>query len=954
MAQKKTSKRPSRKSSSGSSAGRSGTGTRSGSSSASPKRTSASSGRSKNTGTSGSRNTSRGGAKQSGAVNRAIREREEREREIRMDIALIVLLIGMVFLYLSLFGFCGNVGTALGKILFGLFGIGAWGIPAWTFLLCLFLVSRAGGSKMPVRLGSLALLLLILESAGHLYLHFRGTIALEAGFFLKQTFALCADRQAGGGIIGGWTASLMFRAFGAPGSVLVYIGAAVIALILLLQRSPAGAVRQWRRRREEEGIPGFAERRAIHRQRRLEELEREEEEELEREAERILRREEKAEEIQALRRSEHRPEKGGRKTPRTLDLESTLLGYRPRSGGGMIKGNADPAAAKGLHTVPGPESRSLSSLSMQGSKDVHEIILTDIDQGLSPILTSSEQVIPGLRSGIDRSPEPGGTTYRRPDSNFEGPELGDGINSRTDTSLGPVGDDSKPDRTKEQYPGLSVIEGRQKTRPAVETIHPDTPSAEVQAPVSVAGNKTAAGNTTSQSTSGQPDPIPAPSEADLSSISVHREKGTAKKAGGRTAVSRRGSTYVPPTFNLLTKETSSGNDKSELELKKTAYRLQETLRSFGVQVSITDISQGPSVTRYELTPDQGVKVSKIVNLSNDIKLRLAATDIRIEAPIPGKSAIGIEVPNKHKTTVYLRELLESREFRRFEGRLPFVVGKDIGGKIIIEDIARMPHLLIAGATGSGKSVCINTIILSLLYRTTPENVRLLLIDPKMVELSLFKGIPHLIIPVVTDVRKASAALNWAIAEMEKRYKMFAAVGVRDINGYNALAKAFVDENGEPEREPLPRLVIIVDELADLMMVAKNDVETAICRLTQLSRAAGIHLIIATQRPSVDVITGLIKANMPSRIAFSVSSQVDSRTILDMAGAEKLIGSGDMLFLPVSYPKPARMQGAFVSDKDVNAVVDYIREHNKVTRHDEDIDRQIDEIAVNGMPDQGSG
>ena len=266
----------------------------------------------------------------------------------------------------------------------------------------------------------------------------------------------------------------------------------------------------------------------------------------------------------------------------------------------------------------------------------------------------------------------------------------------------------------------------------------------------------------------------------------------------------------------------------------------------------------------------------------------------------------------------------------------------------------MPHLLIAGATGSGKSVCINTIILSLLYRTTPENVRLLLIDPKMVELSLFKGIPHLIIPVVTDVRKASAALNWAIAEMEKRYKMFAAVGVRDINGYNALAKAFVDENGEPEREPLPRLVIIVDELADLMMVAKNDVETAICRLTQLSRAAGIHLIIATQRPSVDVITGLIKANMPSRIAFSVSSQVDSRTILDMAGAEKLIGSGDMLFLPVSYPKPARMQGAFVSDKDVNAVVDYIREHNKVTRHDEDIDRQIDEIAVNGMPDQGSG
>ena len=343
-----------------------------------------------------------------------------------------------------------------------------------------------------------------------------------------------------------------------------------------------------------------------------------------------------------------------------------------------------------------------------------------------------------------------------------------------------------------------------------------------------------------------------------------------------------------------------------------------------------------------------------MNLSDDIKLRLAATDIRIEAPIPGKSAIGIEVPNKKETIVCLRDILATEEFRSFKGRLPFAVGKDIGGKNVIADIARMPHLLIAGATGSGKSVCINTIILSILYRTTPDQVRLLMIDPKVVELSVYKKIPHLIIPVVTDPRKASAALNWAVAEMEKRYKLFAAAGARDLNGYNAMAESWRNEDGELEREPLPRIVIIVDELADLMMVAKSEVESAICRLAQLARAAGIHLIIATQRPSVDVITGLIKANMPSRIAFAVSSQVDSRTILDMAGAEKLIGRGDMLFYPQNYQKPARIQGAFVSDDEVTRVVDYIKKNNTAETHDQEIDRQIDDIAANGISAMTSG
>ena len=445
----------------------------------------------------------------------------------------------------------------------------------------------------------------------------------------------------------------------------------------------------------------------------------------------------------------------------------------------------------------------------------------------------------------------------------------------------------------------------------------------------------------------------AASEEDLEGIEVHRDRGDEKgKSAGRTAISgqsrsKENRKYSFPPFSLLEKGVRTNSAETDKELKETALRLQETLRTFGVNVTITDISQGPSITRYELQPEQGVKVSKIVNLANDIKLSLAAVDIRIEAPIPGKPAIGIEVPNRHPSVVALRDILETQEFRNAKSRLAFAVGKDLGGKTVVTDIAKMPHLLIAGATGSGKSVCINTIIMSLLYKASPDEVQLIMIDPKVVELSVYNGIPHLMIPVVTDVRKASAALNWAVTEMERRYKLFAAAGTRDLNGYNAMVKAKGDSAGENEKV-LSRLVVIVDELADLMMVAKNDVESAICRLAQLARAAGIHLIIATQRPSVDVITGLIKANMPSRIAFAVTSQVDSRTILDMAGAEKLIGKGDMLFYPQNYQKPARIQGAFISDEDVTKVAEYIRSNNAFYGEEtEEIDSMIDHLAANG-------
>lgn len=401
--------------------------------------------------------------------------------------------------------------------------------------------------------------------------------------------------------------------------------------------------------------------------------------------------------------------------------------------------------------------------------------------------------------------------------------------------------------------------------------------------------------------------------------------------------------YIFPPLSRLAKGTGGSGDSPEV-LKETAMRLQQTLNLFGVKVTITDISQGPAVTRYELLPEPGTKVSKILSLQDDIKLNLAATDVRIEAPIPGKSAIGIEVPNKENSPVALRDLLENKKFKEFPSNIAFAVGKDISGETIVADIAKMPHMLIAGSTGSGKSVCINTLIMSILYKAHPDDVKLILVDPKVVELSMYNGIPHLLIPVVTDPKKASGALNWAVSEMMDRYAKFADCNVKDIKGYNQKLETMRERGEENVPNKMPQIVFIVDELADLMMIAGHEVEEAICRLAQLARAAGIHLVIATQRPSVDVITGLIKANMPSRIAFAVSSGVDSRTILDMNGAEKLLGKGDMLFFPQGLSKPVRVQGAFVSEKEVADVVDFLKNQAIGNVYSEEIEEKMKSLA----------
>lgn len=429
------------------------------------------------------------------------------------------------------------------------------------------------------------------------------------------------------------------------------------------------------------------------------------------------------------------------------------------------------------------------------------------------------------------------------------------------------------------------------------------------------------------------------------------------------------SCYRLPPLSILNRPSKLKNTRLSKDINENIHKLEETLGSFGIKAKVIQVSRGPAITRYEIQPPSGIKVSRIVGLADDIALSMAAPGVRIEAPIPGKAAVGIEIPNKETSMVNLRDLLETQEFIQGDSKLTISLGKDIAGNPVVADLAKMPHMLIAGATGSGKSVCINTLIVSILFKATPDEVKFLMIDPKMVELAMYNGIPHLVSPVVIDPKKAATSLRWAVKEMEHRYELFAAAGVRDITRYNQLFKKkdqeqnldlSLDQDLEQERRqdnkqlPLPLIVVIIDELSDLMMVAPADVEDAVCRLAQMARAAGIHLLVATQRPSVDVITGLIKANIPSRISFAVSSQIDSRTILDMSGAEKLLGKGDMLFFPVGAAKPLRVQGAFLSDQEVEALVDYLKKqaepvYDKQILRDEPAKEDVHEIEDELLP-----
>jgi len=795
---------------------------------------------------------SRAGRRKGGSVKKT----EPMDVAIRNEIFLILLFALAIFLFLCNFGVAGIVGNTLSDIMFGIFGLTAYIMPLAFFLMIAFGMVNSGNFIAVRKLMAGIVLFLI---AGIVCDFFAGVPETEPGYQIEEIYKRCSEAHSGGGVIGGSLAYVCYLFLGMTGTVLLLLVAAVIALVVLTEKSIVSGVKSGGRKVYERSLEDREYRRARAKARREEQ----EEEKRRREEEKKLRMEE-------------------RENEKILRMDKKFSGVI-------------------LDTDLGGKDQEKN----RERDDIHEINLADFE----------EQVEQALLSESDKEEE---ACFDKITINGacagEGP---DEISEITDSF------DTQEDLTEE-------------TVFSKKGSHPIMPQ-----------NRLAGEHIPGESISGDDLSGPGLPEGENTKKNVSPKISPAENgqqiSPGETAPKpkeRIPKKYIFPPVSKLAKGSGKINGDSARELKETARKLQQTLQTFGVRVKITDISQGPSVTRFEMQPEQGVKVSKIVGLSDDIKLNLAATDIRIEAPIPGKAAVGIEVPNKENMTVALRDLIESREFKEFPSKLAFAVGKDIGGKVVVADIAKMPHMLIAGATGSGKSVCINTLIMSILYKAHPDEVKLIMVDPKVVELSVYNGIPHLLIPVVTDPKKASAALQWGVAEMTDRYQKFADFNVRDLKGYNKKAAAMKEKGDADAPAVMPQIVIIVDELADLMMVAPGEVEEAICRLAQLARAAGIHLIIATQRPSVDVITGLIKANMPSRVAFSVSSGTDSRTILDMVGAEKLLGKGDMLFYPQGYSKPARVQGAFVSDKEVSDVVEFLKNQSLGNIYDTDIQEKI--------------
>ena len=825
-------------------------------------------------------------------------QRTAQDSELFHEIGLIVLFVVMVILFCCNFGIIGPVGNAISGVLFGIFGFTAYIAPIVIFLAVAFWFANEGNPTAVRKMIAGVVLFLMLGVICDLIARTAGSMEQ---YDIKLLYTNCSTGKKGGGILAGSICYLLLHYLETVGTVLVVLLCSVISLILVTERSFLNSMRNGGDRIRELSREDAVRRRENAQIRRQEQEERNSQRE---EARRIREEERRIREEERRLRAEEK------------ENEQIL--------------NAIPRREKKVSGVMMDTSLKKQEAQPVGRReDIHEIVYEEDAQEI-PVVEETRVT----SSDFDKIKVTGMHQVTMQEAAAEEPY--EEISVEEVTSAATF---KKPFERRESWQEEAAL-----LTPQAESIRihkEDIPETE---PVVREPAETATTESRIRPKIMAPEP---PKGNSLAEDQIHKDIAKAAK--------QPPAEYRIPPLSLLQKGKAATGDSSR-ELKETAMRLQQTLNTFGVKVTITDISQGPSVTRYELQPEQGVKVSKIVGLADDIKLNLAATDIRIEAPIPGKAAIGIEVPNKENMTVALRDLLESKEFQEFNSNIAFAVGKDIAGKTVVADIAKMPHMLIAGATGSGKSVCINTLIMSILYKAHPDDVKLIMVDPKVVELSVYNGIPHLLIPVVTDPKKASAALHWGVSEMEDRYRKFADYNVRDLKGYNKKIETMPVPEGEEAPKKMPQIVIIVDELADLMMVCPGEVEESICRLAQLARAAGIHLIIATQRPSVDVITGLIKANMPSRVAFSVSSGVDSRTILDMNGAEKLLGKGDMLFYPQGYSKPARVQGAFVSDKEVSDVVDYLKNQalgNTYSNYAEDIEEKIKNIGSSGGS-SGSG
>lgn len=835
-------------------------------------------------------------------------KKKETAVSFRSEVTLLLILAVCIIWLISHFGIGGFVGEKISALSFGLFGMMSYLVPVCFFVGAAFLISN--------RDNGIAIIKLV---AGILFVSFLCLfVELVVGngnsYSVKSSFQYAVEHKNGGGAVGGMFAFLLCPAIGKAGTYVLDIIVLIISLVLLTERSFLGGVRKGsrrmydtakedaaRRRGERESrMAGQGNRRAEREKYREEQEDRREERELRKKEQRTRKRQQ---EIQ-------RKEQEQREQQRRMDrkVEGVALDTRVYP---AARKRSDNISELRLPADGQQESMQGSASAGAQERFAEPLVVEKIHR--KPKKSQATEPVAGESVSMSALRE---ISAPMP----EAQEMGSMPKVQETAGFLPEGEAEQPQEPEYAADGYSpeVEEELQLT----ETVLADAARALHEEENSDAGSVSAEGQAL--------------------------ENPMMPRAGEGPA----GGDYALPPISLLTPGDPAQGDNRQ-QLQETAIQLQQILKNFGVNVSIMDVSCGPSVTRYELQPELGVKVSKIVNLADDIKLNLAAADIRIEAPIPGKAAVGIEVPNKTNVMVRFRELVEAPEFQQHKSSICFTAGKDIGGQVIVADIAKMPHLLIAGATGSGKSVCINTIIMSILYKANPEDVKLILIDPKVVELSVYNGIPHLFIPVVTDPKKAAGALHWAVAEMTDRYQKFADYQVRDLKGYNQKVEAIKDVEDETKPKKLPQIVIIVDELADLMMVAPGDVEDAICRLAQLARAAGIHLIIATQRPSVDVITGLIKANMPSRIAFSVSSGIDSRTILDMVGAEKLLGNGDMLFYPQGYQKPLRVQGPFVSDSEVEKVVDFLKKQSTVVYNTE-IEEKMNTVSISSGGSGGDG
>lgn len=904
--------------------------------------------------------------------NSAQRNYTQRDEGIPMsnEITLVVSFGLVVLMMFSNFGHCGMIGKWLASFFFGIFGCAQFVMPVFFFLGVTILIANDYSTLAMKKCG--AGFIILMEVSALSQLLYKG-----ASITVHDLFSLAINNHVTGGIIGGGIALLLKGGFGTAGAMVILFCIFLLSCILLTQRSFVSffkkIVKDMKTSREE--WKKAAQQKQLEREAAATEdilINLDEEETPDRtksflkmkngkkkttEKRRTEQCEEKVKELEERRSQKESAREKTDKTEPKKNLQDLKVNVPLFTSSDEVKrkdcvkelhpriypfteedGKTEPFQGKldfSAFTFPDEIKESASSFEEEtNQKEKEEDVYEAPHKAKGGFHTSlpEEIKISGLKTSVK---EPVENIVSEADAILE-----------EDISVN-LPDFSQSTIEAERINDEEKDKEKDKETTEYKLIDSETANVEAMTNEVVEINNEAADNEENASEiSNISDNEVIESEAKdneiISNETVVKEI-KAKEAAVPDRKKAKGKDYIFPPVTLLIKEQQTQSSGYEQYLKETALKLQQTLESFGVNVTITDISCGPSVTRYEMFPEQGTKVSKILSLTDDIKLNLAASDIRIEAPIPGKAAIGIEIPNKHNQTVHFRDLIESSTFKNFKSRLAFAVGKDIGGKTVVTDLAKMPHLLIAGATGSGKSVCINTLIMSILYKASPEEVKLIMVDPKMVELSIYNGIPHLLIPVVTDPKKASGALNWAVAEMTNRYKKFTETGVRNIEGYNKKVKE-LQKSGEiaPETiKKMPQIVIIIDELADLMMVAPGEVEDAIVRLSQLARAAGIHLVIATQRPSVNVITGLIKANVPSRIAFSVSSGVDSRTIIDMNGAEKLLGKGDMLFYPAGYSKPVRVQGAFISDSEISDVVEFLKENEDVAVYDTEVTEKIE-------------